>query len=105
MSSIGTGIAAGLAQTAHQSQSVSRAADKRRAETIRQQAETNDRVEVQLRTGATADADAELPDHQAPGYERLYGQGEPGESHEPDTADVPEADGDLPRFDHVDVRA
>lgn len=103
MSSIGTGIAAGLAQTAHQSQSVSRASDKRRAEASRQQAETNDRVEVQLRTGATADADAELPDHQAAGYERLYDGGEPAEH--PDADPQPEDDGDRPLFDHVDIRA
>ncbi|MEM0913660.1 MAG: hypothetical protein AAGB29_06475 [Planctomycetota bacterium] len=113
MSIIGTGIAAGLAQTAHQSQAVSRAEDKRRAETTRQQEETADRIEALLQTGATADADAELPDHQAAGYEQLYGdpEGERPARQESaadgaETDPAQQADGpQRPLFEHVDVQA
>jgi len=111
MSSIGTGIAAGVAQTAQQSQSVSRSADKRRAEAARQQEETNDRVDQLLKAGETADADAELPDHQSAGYEQLYDEhGRPtGDGHEQDAEASPDSgadeDDDRPLYDHVDVKA
>ena len=75
MSTIGTGIAAGVAnagqaaktQTAHQS-----GRDAQRASAMSQ---TDKITLTQLHgAGATRDADQEMPEQQAPGYENLYGE-------------------------------
>jgi hypothetical protein len=109
MSSIGTGMAAGLAQTAQQSQRLSRAGDQRRTQAAQQQDETNERVDRLLKAGETADADAELPDRGSAGYEQLYRQPRPDDTASDDTepadASADRGHDEPPRFEHVDVKA
>ncbi|MEM6332808.1 MAG: hypothetical protein AAF823_05650 [Planctomycetota bacterium] len=108
MSSIGTSVAAGVAQTAQQSQAVSRGQDRRAQQAAQQQDETNDKVDRLLKTGETADADEQLPDQQAAGYERLArGEAQAAASEGEDSPDAGASDegGQGPPYDHLDVRA
>ncbi|MEO0586570.1 MAG: hypothetical protein AAF078_02930 [Planctomycetota bacterium] len=110
MSSIGTSVAAGVAQTAQQGQAVSRGRDRQATQATQQQDETNDKVDRLLKTGETADADEHLPDRPALGYEQLARSGVEAERDEgvEDGGDAA-ADGggasDGPLYDHVDLRA
>ncbi len=94
MSVIGTGIAAGVANT---TQTARQSANQRDGEAAQRadNARHTDRVTIaQLHgAGATRDSDEDMPDQQAPGYENLYGQGD-GESqhHEEDADTQPEGD-------------
>ena len=78
MSTIGTGIAAAVANTANQARQVnanSGGSDARRAHSAKQ---TDLLTLSQLHdAGAARDTDQELPDHQALGYQQLlYDQGD-----------------------------
>lgn len=96
MSIIGTGIAAGVANTgqaARQQTTSESGKDAQRAGAAQQ----TDKFKItQLHgAGATRDADQEMPDHAAPGYEDLY-----PENHEhPDEQDQP--DGPANRNDQI----
>ena len=123
MSSIGTGVAASVAQVTQNAQQSAKAADKARGDT-RRAAQTHAQQHVaRLRApGAALDPDAELPDRQAPGYEQLYftgpdGQPLPdphlhdGQTHHPDAeahphiiAYGPHAEPTYPLYQHLDVR-
>ncbi|MEM8738995.1 MAG: hypothetical protein AAGG38_11045 [Planctomycetota bacterium] len=73
MSSIGTGVAASVAQVAQNAQQSARAKDKARAGQDRVARDGADHFDQQLQSTTQADdPDAQLPDHQAPGYEQLY---------------------------------
>ena len=94
MSVIGTGIAAGVANTANQAR---KSAQQRGGEDAQRAAaaKQTDKLTVsQLHdAGATRDADQEMPDQQAPGYEDLYDQNEgdgepPGEEAAVDSLDL-----------------
>lgn len=117
MSSIGTGTSVGtsVASVAHNAQQAARGRDKARGDIQRTAQEVTDRFELQAQAaGEASDPDAELPDHQAPGYEQLYG--EDGDAQPaPDVAseaspatdkatatDPPGAD---PLYQHLDVKA
>lgn len=81
MSVSGTGIAAAAAQAAHTAQKVGRSQDKNKADRTHAQDREADLFVHRLQAASEADdPDAELPDHQAPGYEQLYlydAEGEP----------------------------
>ena len=72
MSTIGTGIAAAVAntgQTAKQQTAINSGRDAQRADHAKQ----TDKFVSQLHEAtATRDADEEMPDSQAPGYEEIY---------------------------------
>lgn len=125
MSIIGTGIAAGVAntgQTAKQATSSSSGRDAQRADS---QQQTDKLTLTQLHdAGATRDTDQDLPDGQAPGYEQLYqGDAEHEEDNNPNdlihdqdapassTTDVPLAPTygpsakDHPLFHALDIKA
>lgn len=123
MSIIGTGIAAGVAntgQTAKQANATSSGRDAQRADSAKQ----TDKLNISQLHGASAtrDADQDLPDGQAPGYDQLYrGDAENEETpndliHDQDapassSTDVPLApsygpDGkDHPLFHAIDLKA
>lgn len=73
MSTIGTGIAAGVANagnTARTQTAANSSQDAQRADS----AKRTDKIKISQLEGATAtrDADQDLPDGQAPGYDDLY---------------------------------
>lgn len=108
MSVEGTGLAAGLAQTTHAAQQVGRGRDKAGRDEGAQFKQTLQRVDQLNRTAQTSDADEELPDRQAPGYEnpRSSGGGKSGKSEEDPEASAegsPPSDG--PPYQHIDIRA
>lgn len=133
MSSIGTGIAAGVAAVHQTARQTARTKDIARNTTHRVAADNRDEFVERLASAAAAgDPDAELPDHQAPGYEQLYlhdADGQPladptprGEETDAETHDdnhvativgpdgkvvefhlPPEADS--PLYRHLDIRA
>lgn len=120
MSVVGTGIAAGVAQTALQAQQVGRQRDKRSADRTHDDAQQLQRFDAQLSSpGETRDADQELPDHQAPGYEMLYSRpAAPQTEPSPPDAEHPSADeppapaqprlkpaSDQPLYQHLDIQA
>lgn len=121
MSSIGTGIATSVASVSQTAQQTARARDKGRADVQRTARETADRFEQRANaTGETSDPDAELPDHQAAGYEQLYledGDGEPlAEQETPGQpapaepvvygpAAKPPAPPEHPLYQHLDIKA
>ncbi|XAM00862.1 hypothetical protein OT109_05635 [Phycisphaeraceae bacterium D3-23] len=77
MSTIGTGIAAGVANTTQQAK---QAVQQRSAEQA-QRADSEksaDKVKISQLQGAAAtrDADQDMPDQAPPGYEDLYGHGD-----------------------------
>jgi len=89
MSVLGTGIAAGVAQTTHTAQQTARTSDAK----ARQRADASqaERESFQLHlssAGETRDADEQLPDKPPPFYERLWR----GDTAEGDTAQEPESD-------------
>lgn len=96
MSVIGTGIAAGVAnttQTARQSAAQRDGAAAQRSDSARH----SDQVTISQLHGASAtrDSDEDMPDQQAPGYENLYGQGEgDGEQQQPEEDGREETEGD-----------
>ncbi|MEM9415575.1 MAG: hypothetical protein AAGA29_08880 [Planctomycetota bacterium] len=77
MSVIGTGIAAGVANTAQQAK---QAVQQRAGEQAQRadSASQSDKVKLSQLHGAAAtrDSDQDLPDQPPPGYEDLYGQGD-----------------------------
>lgn len=83
MSTIGTGIAAGVANTTQQAK---QAVQQRSAEQAQRasSASQSDKVKISQLQGAAAtrDSDQDLPDQQAPGYENLYGQGDAEHPHQ-----------------------
>lgn len=94
MSVIGTGIAAGVAnttQSAKQQVQQRAGADAQSANN----ANNSDKVKLSQLHGAAAtrDADQDMPDQQAPGYEDLYGEGD-GEQSQDETATETPAPGD-----------
>lgn len=83
MSIIGTGIAAGVANTANQAQQLGRADSARSAAQSERAGQTDKLTLTQLHgTGATRDADEDLPDQQTPGYDDLYHQGDGKQSEQ-----------------------
>lgn len=73
MSIIGTGIAAGVANTANQAQQSARADHARSAAQSERASQADKLMLSQLHDASAArDTDQELPDQQAPGYENLY---------------------------------
>jgi len=92
MSIIGTGIAAGVAntgQTARQQTATSSGKDAQRAD----HASQTDKFVSQLHeASATRDADEDLPDGQAPGYDDLYGEAEAQEENENPNDQIHDAD-------------
>lgn len=94
MSIIGTGIAAGVANTAHQAQQTGRADSARSAAQSERAGQTDKLTLTQLHgTGATRDTDQDLPDSQTPGYDNLYDQGD-GEHPEKQEDQESQADQD-----------
>ena len=121
MSVLGTGIAAGVAQTGLTAQQVGRQRDKRNADRTHDDAQQLLRFDAQLSSpGETRDADQELPDHQAPGYDMLYrGQkapeAPPDDTHDliqppvpdqpyPPTSAAPGST-EAPLYQHLDIQA
>lgn len=101
MSIIGTGIAAGVANTgqvAKQANAASSGKDAQRADSSKQ----TDKLKLTQLHGASAtrDADQDLPDGQAPGYDQLY-QGEA--EHEVETPNDLIHDHDAPASSTTDV--
>lgn len=77
MSVIGTGIAAGVANTANQARQSAQQRGSEAAARAASAQQTDKLTLSQLHdAGATRDADQDMPDQQAPGYEDLYGQGD-----------------------------
>lgn len=115
MSSIGTGIATGVAAVAQTAQQNARAKDSAHSTTQRVAKDSADLFVERLQSANQADdPDAELPDHQAPGYEQLYfqdGNGEPISPLIPPLSDaaLPPEDSaprlpSHPLYQHLDVR-
>ncbi len=113
MSTISTSVAAGVAQSAHNAQQVSRQRDKARNDRAADQAEFSKLMTERLHAPEDAeDPDAELPDRQAPGYEQLYDLPHdlpPGAvpPNGPDAVDSADATPPTPvaDFHHIDVQA
>lgn len=73
MSIIGTGIAAGVANTGQTAKQATASSSGRDAQRADGQQQTDKLTLSQLHgAGATRDTDQDLPDGQAPGYEELY---------------------------------
>jgi|GEM_PF-2262677 len=73
MSIIGTGIAAGVANTANAARQQAAAGSSRDAQRADSAQQTDKFTLTQLHdASATRDADEDMPDQQAPGYENLY---------------------------------
>lgn len=85
MSTIGTGIAAAVANTGQTARTLSASQSGQDAQRAGASAQTDKLTITQLHdASATRDADQDMPDQQAPGYEDLYdGDGEPPEDHNP----------------------
>lgn len=99
MSSIATGIIAGVAQTAHNAQRVARDGDSRARE--RSDAERAERAAFEARlssAGATQDADEELPDKPPPFYERLWQGDAEGQAQPANEQPTPDAKPDPTQF-------
>ena len=118
MSSIGTGIATGVASVAQAAQQASRARDKNSGDVQKLARDEADRFEHQLQAAAQADdPDAELPDHQSLGYEQLYqdGDGQPASESPTDpeadeapanqAPDAPMIGPQQPLYQHLDIKA
>ncbi|MBB6430248.1 hypothetical protein [Algisphaera agarilytica] len=121
MSSIGTGIATGVAAVAQTAQQTARNKDLVRNTQQRVAKDNADSFVERLQSAGQADdPDAELPDHQAPGYEQLYlhdGDGEPispdplkPEAAErsdkaPDISDQSPPPPGHPLYQHLDIKA
>lgn len=92
MSTIGTGIAAGVANTANQARQATQQRSGAEAQRAAAAKQTDKLTLSQLHdAGATRDTDQDMPDQQAPGYEDLYGQGDgerPAEDGAADTLDL-----------------
>jgi hypothetical protein len=106
MSVIGTGIAAGVANT---TQTARQAANQRDGEAAQRadNARNADRVTIaQLHgAGATRDSDEDMPDQQAPGYEDLYGQGDGAAQDHEEDADAPPAGDTIDLIHRADAPA
>ncbi|MEM1353947.1 MAG: hypothetical protein AAGC44_09140 [Planctomycetota bacterium] len=97
MSIIGTGIAAGVANTANQAQQAGRADNARSAAQAERSAQTDKLTLTQLHgTGSARDTDEDLPDQQAPGYEDLYQEGDGEERPAQPAPPEQPYDGDAP---------
>ncbi|MEM9883565.1 MAG: hypothetical protein AAF800_11665 [Planctomycetota bacterium] len=116
MSSIGTGVAAGVASVAHNAQQSAKARDAARSAAERLRREAADTFVQRLQSAGQADdPDAELPDRQAPGYEQLYLRdidGQPLGDPSREVADTPYANLPVPPpppghplYEHLDVVA
>ncbi|MEM9420531.1 MAG: hypothetical protein AAGA25_15995 [Planctomycetota bacterium] len=119
MSSIGTGIATGVAAVAQTAQQTARNKDLVRNTQQRVAKDSADSfVESLQSAGQADDPDAELPDHQAPGYEQLYlhdGDGQPLATPQDPAAQPSQADstgtyGTTPQpghplYQHLDIKA
>jgi len=103
MSTIGTGIAASVANTANQAKQVSDRGGRTDAQRSDSAKQTDKLTLTQLHdAGATRDTDQEMPDHQALGYQHLlHGEGE-GESEEPGQ-DEAESEGALEQIHAADA--
>ena len=104
MSIIGIGIVVGVVntgQTAKQQASTSSGREASRADSAHQ---TDKFTLTQLHdAGATRDADQEMPDQQAPGYENLYGKGSAENADEQDNANDQIHDADAPAGSETDI--
>lgn len=92
MSSIGTGIAAGVANTANTARTQAATSSGRDAQRASSANQTDKLTITQLHdASATRDADEEMPDQQAPGYENLYNEDDPDaqDNNQGDEADNP----------------
>ncbi|MEM1108528.1 MAG: hypothetical protein AAGH99_07545 [Planctomycetota bacterium] len=118
MSSIGTGIATGVAAVAQTAQQTARAQDKVRSTNQRVARDTADAFVERLQSAGQADdPDAELPDRQAAGYEQLYLQDGDGESLAPPPPEITQETQDAaaavpppvapghPLYQHLDIKA
>lgn len=85
MSTIGTGIAAGVANTGNTARTQAATQSSRDAQRADSASQTDKLTLSQLHgASATRDADEDMPDGQAPGYEELYeGDAEPEEETNP----------------------
>ena len=98
MSVLGTGVAAGVAQTAQQAQQVARQRDKQHTQTAADASRLQELLETHLRaldegdesdTPAQLRIDGQLPEHEWAGAESRQSQGE----HQQATDDQPQQDG------------
>ena len=122
MSSIGTGVATSVAQVAQNAQQSAKARDKARTDGDRAAHAHATLAVARLQApGAATDADAELPDRQAPGYEQLYFTDPHGQPLAPPLLDAaslppghdpsetiltygPHAEPTYPLYQHLDIR-
>lgn len=92
MSAIGTSVAAGVAQTAHNAQRVAREGDTKTRQ--RADSERTDQLSFLMHlsaTGETRDADDEMPDKPTPFYEKLWdGEGDEDAEDQPDPEPIPD---------------
>ena len=122
MSAIGTGVAAGVAQTALQSQQVARNRDRREAQNAADTARLQDLVEMHLRaleegdeteTPAQLHIDGQLPEHESANQQDSAEQNDeqrPAEQGQQLAAAVRAAAVDMPAlrqalYHHLDVKA
>lgn len=120
MSSIGTGIATGVAAVAQTAQQNARSKDSVRNTAQRVAQDSGDAFVERLQSPNQADdPGAELPDRQAAGYEQLYFQDGDGEPLGPPTptpeqlaaasqaagSETPPLAPGHPLYQHLDVRA
>ncbi|MEE9211215.1 MAG: hypothetical protein V3U29_01010 [Phycisphaeraceae bacterium] len=113
MSVIGTGVAAGVANTSLQAQQVARDRDKERSETAKDARRVREMFETQLRaleegeeTPTQLRIDGHVPQHESPKEtpnppDTTAAQPAP----EPPTAALPEAAPDPPLYRHLDIQA
>ena len=120
MSVLGTGVAAGVAQTAQTAQQVVRQRDKRHTQTAADASRLQDLLETHLRaldegdeaqTPAQLHIDGQLPEHEGPGPQvpQAHGEHEPAED-EPAPQDgaaqaAADARGGGQLYRHLDIQA
>ena len=97
MSTIGTGIAAGVANTGTTARTQAATQSGRDAQRADSASQTDKLTITQLHgASATRDADEDMPDGQAPGYEDLYEENDPDEQDEQANANDQIHDSDAP---------
>lgn len=101
MSIIGTGIAAGVANTGNTARSQAANQSGRDAQRADSASQTDKLTLSQLHgAGATRDTDEDMPDGQAPGYEELY---EGDAEHEEENPNDQIHDGDAPNSSQTNL--
>ncbi len=117
MSVIGTGVAAGVANTSLQAQQVARDRDKERSETAKDARRVREMFETQLRTLEEGEEtpiqlriDDQVPQHESPKQtpnqpQTTAAEPAPEPPTEPAAAALPEAASDPPLYRHLDIQA